>query len=312
MIKYLKIICSFLTLVLVLSVNAQQNPRFNTYVYNLSVVNPAVAGTGKGLELYGGIRNQWAGASNGPETHTFNINKKVKNRVGVGLNVVNDDVFIVSDVGVYFDFSYQLQLAENTDLFLGLKGGGSFLSIDFNRLEIEGDNLLMGNFSKYNPNVGVGAYMENEKYFISLSVPRLLKNDRFDEVQNSLADDRAHIFLGLGYVFNLSDSWDIKPQSMANAVSGAPLALDVTLLANYSDKFEFGTNYRFDESITGIATFVFSDYGKIGFSYEYATTDIQDFNNGSFEIFAKFNIGSTIDFQEKIKDEEYDDDDDGL
>jgi len=290
MIKFIKIITCFFILTVCLDIKAQQDPRFNTYAYNLSIVNPAVAGTNNGLEIYGGIREQWAGVEDNPQTQTFNINKNVTKKVGLGLNVFNDDVFIVSDVGIFADFSYKLQLNSNIDLHLGLKAGGSFLNIDFNQLGIDNDNFLTGNFSEFNPNVGVGAFLKRENYFISLSVPRLLKNERFDNGNQSLADDRAHYFLGGGYIFNLSPSWDLKPQTMINAVTGAPLSVDLTLLARYSDKFEFGTNYRYDESVTGIATFVFSDFGKIGFSYEYTTSDIQDVNNGTIEIFAKFLI----------------------
>ena len=288
MVKYLKTFCFFLILGTVLRVEAQQDPRFNTYVYNLSVINPAVAGTGGGFEIYGGLRNQWTGVSGSPETHTLNLNTAVNNRVGLGLNIFNDDVFIVSDVGIFADFSYRLSLNQSTNLYLGIKAGGSFLNIGFDELGITDDNLLRGSFSSFNPNVGVGAYIKEDNYFISLSVPRLLRNDRFDDNAESVADDRAHIFLTGGYIFNLERKWDLKPQAMVNAVSGAPLSLDLTLLAQYNDKFEFGTNYRLDESITGIASFVFGDFGKIGFSYEYATTDVQNFSNGTFEIFLKF------------------------
>jgi len=288
--KYIKVIFLFITLIFGLNVKAQQDPRFNTYLYNLSVINPAAAGTGNGLEIYGGLREQWAGIEGNPQTQTFNINKGFGEKVGLGFNVFNDDVFIVSDVGLFADFSYKLQLNSSTNLYLGLKAGGSFLNIDFDQLEVQNDNLLRGKFSKFNPNVGIGAYIKKEKYSISLSAPRLLSNDRFDENTESLADDRAHIFLGMQYIFALSNSWDLKPQTMLTAVSGSPLSVDLILLAQYSDKFEFGANYRYDESVTAIATFVFSDFGKIGFAYGYSTNDIQDLNNGTIEIFAKFTI----------------------
>lgn len=294
--KYLKILCSLLTLGLVLKAKAQQDPHFSTYMYNLSVVNAAAAGTGGGLELYGGIRSQWVGGTDGPKTQTFNVNKAISDKVGLGLNVVNDDIFIVSDLSLFADFSYKVQISPLTNLFLGLKAGGSFLNIDFNSLGVEGDALLSGNFSKFNPNVGLGAYMKGDNYFVSLSVPRILKSDRFEDAGGtaSEASNRAHFFLGGGYVVNLNYDWSLKPQTMAKIVAGAPLSLDLTLLAQYTDQFEFGLNYRFDESVTGIATFVFSDFGRVGFAYEYTTTDIQDHNNGTIEIFAKFLLRDKI------------------
>jgi len=78
---------------------------------------------------------------------------------------------------------------------------------------------------------------------------------------------------------------------MLRLVPGAPISTDLTLTAEYKKRFEFGTNYRYDESISGIANFVFEDFLKIGFIYEYTTTDVADFQNGTFELFVKFLVG---------------------
>ena len=290
--KIIKKLCFLLALGLVLNMNAQQDPHSTLYRYNLSFINPAVAGTNGGVEGFLGVRDQWAGEQQSPSTQTFNINSPFGDRVGLGLNAMNDDVFIVSEVHLYADFSYRLQIADNTNLYLGLKAGGSFLNIDLGNLGIQNDPLLLGNVSTFNPNVGVGAYMKNEKYYVSLSAPGLLKNDRIDKegLQPAEASDRIHTFISGGYYFDLSDTWQLKPSTMVRVVSGAPISIDGTLTAEWNRSFEFGVNYRYDESIAGIANFLFQDWAKIGFVYEYTTTDVSNFNNGTIELFVKFLI----------------------
>lgn len=288
--KYVKILCLLLTLGLLLEVNAQQDPHFSTYKYNFNIINPAYAGTNDGIEAYTGVRDQWLGIPEAPVTKVFNINSPVGKNMGLGLNVLNDNVFIVNEVHLYTDFSYKLKIGEKTKLFLGLKAGGSFLKIDLNTLGVQGDPLLTGNVNTFNPNFGVGGYLKGDKYYVSLSVPGLLKNDRIekDGIQPSEATDVSHVFLGGGYDFTLNDDWLIKPSALIKGASGAPLSIDTTVLLEYRGKFEFGANYRWDESYTGLVTFLFNDFAKIGFAYENTTTDVGIYNDGTYELFLKF------------------------
>lgn len=285
-------ICFLLVISLVYKVEAQQDPHFSLYKYNLSVLNPAVAGSSGGKEFYAGVRDQWNGIPDAPRTQTFNYNQKVGDRLGVGLNIVADNVFIVQETHLYADVSYRLSVNKNTDLFFGIKFGGSFLNIDLNELGNDTDPLLSGNVSRFNPNFGVGAYIEKEKYFISLSIPGLLKADRIEKngLQSAIASDRVHAFLSGGYNAKLNEKWILKPATMLRLVTGAPLSLDFTLSAQYADKFEFGGNYRVEESFTTFISFIFDDFARAGFAYEHTTTDVGDFNTGTPEIFLKFNF----------------------
>ncbi|MDH3382283.1 MAG: PorP/SprF family type IX secretion system membrane protein, partial [Flavobacteriaceae bacterium] len=156
---------------------AQQDPSFSLYQYNMSVVNPAYAGTSDQLELNLNFRKQWVGIEGSPQTQALNISSPINDRVGLGLTFVNDKVFILKETDIYADFSYKLPINVDTDLFLGLKAGGSMINIDLISLGIN-DPLFSEDVSKFNPNLGMGAYLKGEKYFINLSVPGLLSSKR--------------------------------------------------------------------------------------------------------------------------------------
>ena len=51
-----------------LSANAQQDPQYTQYMYNMNVINPAYAGSVEGIGVGMLYRNQWEGLEGAPTT----------------------------------------------------------------------------------------------------------------------------------------------------------------------------------------------------------------------------------------------------
>ncbi len=289
--KYLKYIIFIITISF--SGNAQQDPHFSMYRYNMNVITPAYAGTNGSLETTFGIRSQWTGINDGPETLNFNINSPVGKNIGIGLTAVSDKVFVLDETHLYADFSYKIRVAEELNLYAGVKVGGSFLKINLNDVGIENDPLFTENVNTFNPNVGVGFYLKAEKYYISLSAPGLLSNDRYEKegVNPVSASDDQQIFLGAGYDFNLSDDFMLRPSALGRMVENAPISLDLTSSIVYKERIELGANYRLDESITGFFTASFLESAlSVGYAYEHVTSNIGTYTNGTHEVILKFRL----------------------
>ncbi|WP_103864002.1 MULTISPECIES: type IX secretion system membrane protein PorP/SprF [Aquimarina] len=289
--KYLQYI--FFTLATSFICNAQQDPHFSMYRYNMNVITPAYAGTSGNLEAVFGVRSQWTGVQGGPETLNFNVNTPVSDKIGVGLTVVSDKVFVLDETHLYADFSYKLKLAEELDLYAGIKAGGSFLKIDLNKVGIEDDPLFAENISTFNPNVGVGFYLKAPKYYISVSAPSLLSNDRYEKegVNPVSASDDTQFFMGGGYDFDISPDFKLRPSVLGKVVTGAPFSLDLTSSLLYKERIELGANYRLDESVTMFLTTSFlENVLTFGYAYEHTTTDVNTYTNGTHEIILKFKL----------------------
>jgi len=119
----------FLTLFAIMTfmnVSAQQDPHYTQYMYNMSVINPAYAGSKENMT--GGLlfRKQWIDIDGAPTTGTFFINSPVGKNVGLGLSAINDKIGPVEETNLYADFSYTLNLGGDRRLAFGLKGGGTF------------------------------------------------------------------------------------------------------------------------------------------------------------------------------------------
>jgi len=108
---------------------AQQDPHYTQYMYNMSVINPAYAGSKDGLS--GGLlyRKQWVEIQDSPSTGTFFIHSPVGKNVGLGLSVISDKIGPVEENNVYADFSYTLNLGGEHRLAFGMKGGATFSKV---------------------------------------------------------------------------------------------------------------------------------------------------------------------------------------
>ena len=112
-----------LTLGLLSEVSAQQDPHYTQYMYNMSVMNPAYAGSKDNLSLGLLHREQWIELEDAPVTSTFFGHSPVGKNVGLGLSAISDKIGPVEESNVYGDFSYTVNMGGQSKLAFGLKEG---------------------------------------------------------------------------------------------------------------------------------------------------------------------------------------------
>ena len=279
-----------LVLLLTSVLYAQQDPSYTLYQYNMNVVNPAYAGINGYNEVNINFRSQWVNLKGSPETQSLSVGIPMNDKVGWGLSIVNDNVFVLNETDIYADFSYRVQVGSNTNMYMGVKGGGTIIDIDLNSLDVKNDPVFTENVHNFNPNVGVGFLLKGQKYYVNLSVPTLLKSKRYekDGVVVTHATDRLTVYAGAGYTFSLDDDVDFTPSALGRFVSGAPISLDITATFDLYKVMELGLSYRIDESISGLGLFKLVDWLNIGYAYEATTTEIKDYSRGTHEVLLRF------------------------
>ncbi|MFC4690995.1 type IX secretion system membrane protein PorP/SprF [Dokdonia genika] len=282
--------------------NAQQDAQYTQYMYNTLSINPAYAGSRGGVSVLGLHRSQWVGLDGAPRTQTASIHSPIgdSQRVGLGLNIVQDDIFITSETYVDLAFSYSIPTSDIGKLSFGLKGGVHLLDVNYSEASPfqNGDALIQNNIdNQFSPQIGVGLFYSTDRFYAGLSAPNLLETDHFDDSQNTndpnatyLATERINYYLTSGYVFNITPDFKLKPAAIAKWVSGAPLQVDVTANALLYDRLTLGAAYRWSAALSGLVGFQVTDSLMIGFAYDRETTELQQFNNGSYEVFLRFEI----------------------
>lgn len=291
--KMKHIINNSLIVIVLLVINilyAQQDPSFTLYQYNMNVINPAYAGIYDYSELNINFRSQWVNLEDSPETQSMSLGIPLNGKVGIGLSIVSDQVFVLKESDLYIDFSYRVPISEDTNLYMGLKAGGSFIDIDLNSLGILNDPVFTENVSQFNPNVGIGFLLKSDKFYVNLAAPHLLKSKRYekDGVVVTNATDKLHAYLGAGYTLSLDENFDLTPSVMSRLVAGAPASIDLTATANLYETIELGVSYRLDESVSGIGLLKLADWVHFGYAYESTTTEVKNYSKGSHEVMLRF------------------------
>jgi len=273
---------------------SQKEPQYTQYMYNIGSFNPAYVGTVENPEFSGLYRAQWIDIPGAPRTFRFGANLPFQNeKVGLGLNIVSDQLGPTTQTYADVSYSYQIMVTDETRLSFGIDAGGSFLNVDFSKgtFENPGEDLNDEMLSKFYPTVGAGAFLYAEDWYLGASVPNFLTEGVYNDEVSSIVEDKLQFnFIG-GYVFELSDNLKFKPAFLVNTIAGSPV--NVNLSGNFliSDVFTAGASYRLDNAFSGLAGFQISNQLFAGYSYDYNTNLLGEFNNGSHEIILKFYLG---------------------
>jgi len=284
------------------TVQSQQDPQYTQYMYNTQAVNPAYAGSVDALSIGLLYRTQWVGLEGAPKTATLTGHTPMGSldNMGIGLSVVRDELGPAIETNLNVDYSYTINTSESAKLAFGIKAGIDLLDVDFTKLNQNSgtpDTQLVDNVdNKFQPQIGAGAYYYTDNYYVGLSVPNFLTTKHFDESSianssvESVAAERLHYFLIAGYVFDLSDNLKFKPATLIKAVSGSPLQADISANFLINDKFTVGAAYRWSAAMSAMIGFQASEEIFIGFGYDYQTTEIEDFSDGSYEFMIRFDL----------------------
>jgi type IX secretion system PorP/SprF family membrane protein len=276
-------------------VQAQQDPHYTQYMYNMSVINPAYAGSKESVS--GGLlyRKQWVEIDDAPTTATFFINSPVGKNVGLGLSVISDKIGPVEENNFYGDFSYTLNLGGEHRLAFGLKAGMTMHKIDFNSIyqtlpDLGDDVFGQGNPSTTFFNFGSGVFYYTNKYYIAFSVPNMLKANYLDFEGRKYGSEQLHYFLTGGYVFDLNPNLKFKPSTMVKSSLNAPVSVDVSANFMMYDKLELGATYRLEDSFGAMVNFAVSPSLRIGYAYDHIVSDLNVVTPASHEVMLLFDL----------------------
>lgn len=278
---------------------AQQDPLFTQYRSNMLTVNPAYAGSREALTFNMLYRNQWVGIEGAPTTQSISVHGPLaSNKIGFGLSLVHDKVGPTKQTGIYGDISGRVKVSEKGYLAGGVKFGANFFNSNLTELVLANanDGNFAENVSKTMPNIGVGVYYYTDKFYLGLAMPKIIKNELYDNGSlDGAVSEKRHLFINSGLVMEMSPLVKFRPTVMARVVGGSPLSFDATATFIFDDRFWVGGYYRLSESVGLLLDYNFTSQLRVGYSYDYTLTELQNYNTGSHE------IGITYDFIFKEK-----------
>ncbi len=283
-------------------VKSQQDVQFSQYVFNGMILNPGYTGYREQTNLNLVYRNQWTGLEGAPKTLTASLDGVTASKnVGLGAYFVNDVLGAESNLSAFANFSYRLRLDESSRLSFGLAAGLIQYTVDGtkNNFSIP-DPLYSAKQSVLNPDLNFGVFYASYRYFWGLSVSDLLSNGEKNNSQTLYLYRVRHYYAQAGALFDLSENLSLKPSILVKEDFAGPTKVDFHLFFLLGRQLWLGGSYRTgfglfkktnlqsnlspNDALSGLIEFNLDPHWRIGYSFDYATSQLQAVSNGTHEI----------------------------
>jgi len=304
-----RIFICFLVFLASFDLYAQQDPQFSQNMFNLMMVNPAVAGVEDQIKASVINRKQWIGFENSPTTLVFNLDSPIElfgKRHGVGLSIISDKLGIEKNNSLRFSYSYQKWFGKNmlsAGLYVGIKnnalnGEWSIPSGDSRFTDPSNDPLLGSNSideGKMIFDSGVGVFLRNEKYYIGISATHLNEGE-IQYTENTKLSLSRHYYLTGGYNIRITDKIEVKP-SFYYKTDAIVSQLDINSNVLYNKKILAGVSYRLEDAFVFMAGFKFDNGINCGLAYDISTSRMA---KGSYELLLTYRFKTKFDKKKQI------------
>lgn len=278
---------------------AQQEPQFNQYMFNRSVLNPAAAGVERAICASGFGRHQWIGYEDNeghsvyPQAYGIAFDMPVYAiSSGAGLTIRQYSAGAEKNLDLHINYAYHLTFQRKHTLSFGLSLGLLSKSIDYSMLiPSEFDPLIEAASSESGliTDIGLGLhYQLRDKFYAGLSTMNLIGSSA--EIGGPDFTLARHYYFFSSYDIELnggSKGLILTPGVLVKATTGAFNA-DINVIITYNDFLWGGLVYRVDNAVGLMAGINYQGL-RVGLSYDYTMS--KDFAGGcrnSLEFFIKY------------------------
>jgi type IX secretion system PorP/SprF family membrane protein len=284
-------------------VSAQQDAQFTQNMFNKLSVNPGSAGNNGGICATLLHRTQWTGFEGHPQTSLFSADARISKH-GIGLTVFQDKLGIESSFVGKLAYSYHVILGPG-ELGIGLEAGiinksfgSDFIAIDD---YTQDPSIPNANTSSMTFDAGFGLYYSiKNKMYVGISTLHIPESELTDvanvgDTTNGTSGlsflQSRHYYIMAGYDWDINNDkkWVVKPSILAKT-DAASTQLDVNAIVLYNNLVWGGVTYRVQDAIAGlVGVYVPKVTGlKIGISYDYTTSSLNNYSSGSLEFMINY------------------------
>jgi type IX secretion system PorP/SprF family membrane protein len=279
---------------------AQQIGMYSHYFFKPMVYNPAFTGFDGDVNAMIVNRSQWTDFKGAPQLNLATLDGNVSgNKVGLGLSFISDRKGITNRIGAYLNYSYRLNINDNTHVRFGIAAGVVDQSIDYSKAIVENANdpFLFSDVQRktaLDANAGLAFIWKDLEF--GVAVPQLAGN-KINYVDNmnvrSYYTQARHYMGTLKYKIFVSKEKGISvaPQALVRFLPGAPLQYDGTIIFDWREKFWIGGTYKSGYAVAANAGVCLHKQLYVGYSYDIIIGNIGKYSGMSHEIMVSFKFG---------------------
>ncbi len=288
----MKIKIGILFLLFSVALNAQQSSQYSQFMMNEYGLNPATAGSGKGIYVMVGRRTQWRGFALAPETNFASVTKAFGKKGykqywhGIGGYVEQDKFGMFANRAAYGSYAIHLKLSSKYFLSFGLAAGVKSIAISNTVTDKNDPALLAANQKVLIPDVIPGLYLYSKKVSVGISVRNLYKNTMKQGAKQIGTGGRlipTAVFTASKKI--QSEGYDfvfVPGINMQSNFIGIPSA-QFNFMAYFRQRIGVGVTYRMHDAVSGMIQVRILKNVVIGFAYDYTVSKFRSANANSTE-----------------------------
>lgn len=277
---------------------SQQQAMYTQYMFNGLAINPAYASVDESLSITALSRLQWAGFKGAPKTQTLSIHTPIKtSNTFVGALLINDQIGeVLKETGGYLSISQRVPVGEESFLAVGITGGASSFrssySEDYPSSPESVNDPVFVDANSIRGNFGFGVMLFSENYYLGLSSPYFYQRDftSYNKESTYANNNRPFYLFQAGVLLPLGYDFKLKPNFLIKYVNGSPLQFDLNANLLIKETLWVGASYRSADSFDAIASVYITPQIQLGYSYDFANTELARAQSGSHEIMLKFSF----------------------
>jgi len=286
-----------LSVLLSVSVFAQQELLFTQYYNNDMAINPAVSGSKTYNSLSMQTRQQWLGFEGAPLSTNINYHGALNNRSAMGGYLMFDKANPSLQANLQLNYAYHIPLDyDKVNLSFGVGAKLIYYSLDFEPEDLPPGIDPAYSASAYDNTLGdasAGTYLYGRNFYFGFSASNLLQSTfntaiGLSPVSNKLF--RNYYTMG-AYRFNIMNrDWQLEPSFLLRKMELHSNVTDITTRIMYLEDTWAGLTYRTDGTL--VFGFGFAA-NKLHISYTYDHTfagEIMQYTYGTHEIGISFKI----------------------
>lgn len=271
----------------------QDAPVFSQFTLNPYQFNPSYAAQNGYAEANIFYRKQWLGFDNAPEVGAFNIQAPVGRNVSLGFMMYSNKTILLNNSAALATFAYRVRLGYYHHLNFGISAGLALNNFDMDAVAGINDPALANVVEKSKYMTGQFGFNYQYKNFnIGFALPNVFdsKANSLKEFQEVKLSPFSNKFGSVSYNFNLKDI-QLSPTILYRALDNQQDQWEGMVIATYRSFLWVGASYRDGYGITGFIGVKLKGLLKVGYAYEYPTTNIGQATNGSHEIYLGTRLG---------------------
>jgi len=286
-----RIVLFIVSFFLIINLYAQDFPIHTQYMYNKTAINPGFLGVKGKVALLLMHRSQWMHIEGAPSTSDFAFEYPFeKTAFGMGINY--DQFGPITKFTGNFQFSYNLELSYATFLSLGINAGVFQNQFDIDKLSIKDvdEDIFLNSADEFDLNVGTGAFMYSELWYLGLSIPNL-NLQRYYKNKLSQFDKRPfHLYFMGGYNMDIGKGMMLQPSLLFRYAQHIPVSTELSLNLQWNETLTTGLAYRLNAAYSLLIGINVSRQLHIGYAFDWDQSEIRLENYGSHEILLRYYI----------------------